>query len=415
MEAVEGLGSAPLLQGQPELQDMGGGAYLLRWWSNSCFFLTDEGAVVFDAGFDITGPLLVKELRRLSEAPVRFIIYGHGHADHAFGAGAFIREAEERGYPRPTVLAQERLPARFDRYRRTRAYQERINRIQFGIPEGLPAFVSEFVYPDRTFRGEHSFRLGGLTFRLREAMGETDDACWLWVPELSCAAVSDLWIWSCPNIGNPLKVQRYELEWAEALEEVATLGAQAVLPGHGPALRGGERIREALGTVARALRFLSEEVVGMLNLGMWPGEILRSFRWPEEFAASPYLAPIYGQPLFAVHGILRRYHGWYDGEPAHLFPPPREEVSRELLSMAGGGRRLLERVRELREKGESLLALHIVNIVAAAEGPEREEAYPLKAELLEELASREESLIARNILLAGAREARGLAGGPSAR
>jgi alkyl sulfatase BDS1-like metallo-beta-lactamase superfamily hydrolase len=388
------------------VEELGGGAHFLRWWFNCCFFVTADGVVVFDTGLDLTGNLVVRELRRVSEAPVRYIIYGHGHADHAFGAAAFLRDAEERGHRRPTVLSQENLPLRFDRYRETLPYQGHINRLQFGIPSEAPQFVREFLYPDETFRESHRLQLGGLTFELRAARGETDDACWMWVPELHCAAVSDLWVWSCPNIGNPLKVQRYELEWAEALEEIAAREPQTVLPGHGPALRGAGKVKEALSVVSRALRHLRGQVLEMLNKGMWPDEILRSFSWPEEFAGSPYLAPIYGNPYFVVQGILRRYHGWYDGNPSHLFPPPRGETASEVLALLKSPQELLKRAQELAKQGKRQLSLQLVDIIIEGGGEGREPALEMKGRLLEELAAEEPSLIARNLYLAGAREAR---------
>lgn len=56
------------------------------------------------------------------------------------------------------------------------------------------------------------FQLGGFTFELHQAMGETDDITWVHVPEHKMVFRDDLFISSCPNIGNPLKVQRYEVE-----------------------------------------------------------------------------------------------------------------------------------------------------------------------------------------------------------
>ena len=107
--------------------------------------------------------------------------------------------------------------------------------------------------------------LGGTTFELRHALGETDDATWVWMPELKTVCVSDLWVWSCPNVGNPFKVQRFALGWAEALEAVAALSPDLMLPGHGAAIAGAEEIKDGCLTVARALRFLDDQVVGQLD------------------------------------------------------------------------------------------------------------------------------------------------------
>jgi glyoxylase-like metal-dependent hydrolase (beta-lactamase superfamily II) len=68
--------------------------------------------------------------------------------------------------------------------------------------------------------------------------GETDDHCYVWIPERGYLFTGDLIIWRAPNCGNPQKVQRYPLEWADALEKMAGLGAEWMFPGHGSWSRG---------------------------------------------------------------------------------------------------------------------------------------------------------------------------------
>ena len=397
------LGSQSLFDGGSGMESFGGGVHMLQLFANTCIIEAAEGIALFDVGLPIDGPRIVEELRAVTDLPVRYIIYGHGHADHAFGTGAVLEDAEERGHPKPVIVAQENLPGRFDRYRRMLPYHEHINRIQFAIPEGIPAFPWDYIYPDRTFRDELTLNLGDVTLELRHARGETDDHVWMWIPERKAVCLSDFWVWSCPNVGNPFKVQRYALEWAQALEDVAALSPELMLPGHGAAIAGASEIADACRTVAAALRFLDGEVVEMLNEGKWQEEILHGFTWPEEFAASPYLAPIYGHPYFVVQALLRQYHGWYDGNPSHLFPSRAGDIAGEVLELAGGPARVLERARALMDAGRTQLALHTVDFVLDAGAEPRREALEVKKALLESLAGEEKSLIARNILLGGVR------------
>jgi alkyl sulfatase BDS1-like metallo-beta-lactamase superfamily hydrolase len=404
MSGDTSLGSQSLFSDAGGMQSFGDGLYMLQLFANICMVETGEGVVIFDAGLPIDGPRIVEELREVTDLPVRYIIYGHGHADHAFATRALLEDAEERGYPKPVIVAHENLPKRFDRYQRMLPYHEHINRIQFGIPEGIPAFPWDYIYPDETFSGETTLSLGGITFELRHARGETDDHVWMWIPEREVACISDFWVWSCPNVGNPFKVQRYALEWAQTLEDVAAKSPGLMLPGHGAAISGAAEVREACLIVARALRSLDEQVVEMLNQGKWQEEILESFAWPEEFAASPYLAPIYGHPYFVVQALLRQYHGWYGGNPSQLFPSPRAELASQMLELAGGADDVMTRARALEQEGRVQLALHLVDLVLDAGAEPRREALELKSSLLESLAEKEKSLIARNIFLGGVRQ-----------
>ena len=383
------------------------GIHLLPLFGNATCVDTGDGLVIVDTCVRGRGPRLLEMIRALSDAPIRYVIYTHGHFDHAFGVWALLEEAERRGRPRPVIVGHEAVRARFDRYLEMAEYTEHINRIQFRVPPEQRIIARDrFHYPDLTYRDELTLPVGGLTLRLRHAKGETDDATWIWIPERRTACVGDLFLWSCPNIGNPFKVQRYEVEWADALEAVAAETPVAMAPGHGPGLLGEAVVREACLDTARALRWLHDEVVRRLNAGMWPEEILREVTaLPPDLAARPYLAPTYGCPTFIVHGILRRYHGWFDGNAAHLFPSPTAEIAREIAALVGP-RRLLDRARALAGGGDGQLALHLVDFVlaAAVEGP-RAEAQGLKAELLAARAGAEPSFIARSILRSGAEAA----------
>jgi alkyl sulfatase BDS1-like metallo-beta-lactamase superfamily hydrolase len=410
MSEDSGLGRQALFFTEGEIEHFGNGVHLLRLFANTCIIETDEGVVLFDVGLEFNGPRIVEEVSAITDKPVRYIVYGHGHADHAFGTQAILADAEARGHPRPVILAHENVVKRFDRYQEMLPYHEHINRIQFGIPEEFPAFSRTYTYPDETYRDEMSFTLGGNVFELRHAMGETDDATWMWVPGLDTVCVSDLWVWSCPNVGNPFKVQRYAVEWAQALEAVAALSPGLMLPGHGGAIADAEKVKDACLTVAGALRFLNDQVVAMLNEGKWPEEILYSFEWPAEFADSPYLAPIYGHPYFIVQALLRQYHGWFDGNASHLFPSSGSEIAGQVLGLADGPDKVLDRARALAQEGKTQLSLHLVDFVLDGAAGPGTEALELKAELLNRLAEGEKSLIARNIFLGGVRQINKLLG-----
>ncbi|GAH19645.1 unnamed protein product, partial [marine sediment metagenome] len=174
----------------------------------------------------MTSSRAVEAIRARTQAPIHTIIYTHGHGDHAFASGAFLEDAKERGHPKPRVIAHELVPQRFDRYKKLAGYNRYINGIQGGRSYAPPKEDLQFLppniaYPDITYSGAMQFRLGGLTFELYHYMGETDDGTWVWIPERKTAIVGDLMVGVCPNIGNPFKLQRYELEWAEGLERVA--------------------------------------------------------------------------------------------------------------------------------------------------------------------------------------------------
>ena len=65
----------------------------LGWNSNSAFVITDDGLLVFDTGSSETiGKALIKTIRTVSKAPIKWVINSHSHGDHWLGNGAFAAE-----------------------------------------------------------------------------------------------------------------------------------------------------------------------------------------------------------------------------------------------------------------------------------------------------------------------------------
>jgi len=398
-----GVPAGALGVGFPQLkvEEVAPKVYCITAFGNVGFVVTDEGVVVVDTALRQMGETIRRDIREVTDAPIHSVIYTHGHYDHAFGVWALLKDAEDRGDPKPRIIGHENVVRRFNRYQELQGQQEFINRIQFGIPAETRGVLRGYHYPDITYRDRFSFRLGDVTFELRFGMGETDDATWVWIPERRVVFAGDFVVWSCPNIGNPFKIQRYETEWAEALEQMASLHPDVLVPGHGPPIQSEEVQRVCLDT-ARALRYLHEEVVKRLNQGAWIEQILEEVRLPEDLAKKPYLAPVYGCPTFLIHGIYRRYAGWYDGNPSHLFPSRTMDIAKEVVPLAGGPEALLNRAKTLKEAGETQLALHLVDFVL--DNPETaslREAHVLKADLLQARADEEPSFIARNIFANG--------------
>jgi len=367
--------------------------------------ITEQGLVVVDTGMPPEGPDRVRRIREHTQAPFHTIIYSHGHGDHVGGVHAFIEDNEKRGFARPRIIGHELVAQRFDKYKMLAGRRSYIGMLQFPTPEMLA--VNEgwqsgtrqrnFVYPDTTFSSEMEFRLGGFTFQISHAPAETDDTIWVWVPERKLAMIGDLLIGGCPNTGNPLKEQRYTLEWTQALEKIAEKKPEFIIAGMG-ALRGKTAVERCQKTAA-LLRYLHEEVIRKLNEGKWIEQILAEIKLPEEMAEDPWLQGNYGHPVFVIHDVYRRYTGWYDGNPSELFPSPGADIAAEVLALAPP-RQLLDRARQLQTSGNAQLALHLTDLVVkgAADAARRKEAMLLKAELLQSRALDVGNFIAGNIM-----------------
>jgi alkyl sulfatase BDS1-like metallo-beta-lactamase superfamily hydrolase len=362
-------------------------------------FDTEAGLVLVDTAGPMFGAHVHAAIRAWSARPLHTVIYSHGHIDHVSGVSVFEAEGE-RGPPL-RVVAHEAVPARFDRYRLTAGYNGIINARQFRLP-GL-AWPTTYRYPDVTYRSELALEVGGVRFELRHGRGETDDHTWTWLPERKVLCTGDLFIWAAPNAGNPQKVQRYPLEWARALREMADLRAELLCPGHGYPIRGADRVRQALTETAELLESLHDQTVAMMNAGARLDDILHGVRAPAHLLARPYLRPIYDEPEFIVRNLWRLYGGWYDGNPARLKPAPESALAVELAGLAGGAARVADRAARLAAQGELALACHLAEIAAQA-APDDAGVHAVRAAVYRRRAEGEASTMARGIYHAAADE-----------
>jgi glyoxylase-like metal-dependent hydrolase (beta-lactamase superfamily II) len=339
------------LSPSPGIAEVADGVSFVPSFANVSAVSTEDGLVLVDTGSSFMAEHIHQTLRTWRPGRLNTAVYSHGHIDHVFGVPVWAAESAAQGWPEPVVVAHEALPARFDRYLMTAGYNGIINRRQFNI-DSLE-WPTEYRYPDRTYRDHLDLDIGGTRAELHHAKGETDDHTWTWFPASRVLCCGDLFIWASPNAGNPQKVQRYPLEWADALRSMLALydrdggGPEVLLPGHGYPVVGADRVRQALSDTAELLENLVEQTLALMNAGARLDEVIHSVRPLDRLMERPYLQPVYDEPEFVVRTVWRLYGGWWDGNPASLKPAPERSLAVELADLAGGPGALADRALSL--------------------------------------------------------------------
>lgn len=381
-------------------EELADGIFYLKSVASVTALDTGDGLVMLDTGSFVDQDNVYGQVRRWRPAtPLAAAVFSHHHVDHVFGTALFEAEAADQGWEAPVVYGHEAMGSHFDRYRRTLGWNTAINVRQFGFPVERFAWPEDYRYPDVTYRDRLQFESGRLHFDLHHARGETDDATWTWVPELRLLHPGDLFIYAVPNAGNPQKVQRYLSDWADALRQMAALGAEVMMSGHGLPIFGADRIRVALTDTAALLDSIEHQTLALMNEGKSLDHILHRVEVPADLRERPYLRPVYDHPQFLVRSVWRRYGGWYDGEPDRLLPAPRADEAREWVELAGGVAAVLARARVLADDGDDglRLACHLVEAASLAD-PQSSAVHALRAEVYERRAGTQESSMARNIM-----------------
>jgi alkyl sulfatase BDS1-like metallo-beta-lactamase superfamily hydrolase len=357
----------------------------------------------------------VSAIRDWSTEPFSHLVYTHGHVDHIGGSFAFAEDADTRGHTPANVVGHENVNVRIDRYTATNDWNIRINQRQFGgirsemglnIGENLQKFL-----PSRTLRANQTFRdvlpmtIGDTKVEMHHARGETDDHLWAWLPDKKWLFAGDFVIWNYPNAGNPQKVQRYALEWAQALRRMIDQGPELLVPAHGLPIEGKARIAAVLDTIASSLETVVSQVLEMMNAGETLDSIIHTVKVPQEVLAKPFMRPLYDEPEFVVRNIWRLYGGWWDGAASRLKPSPDAVLGTELASLAGGTDVLIRRALELVEAGDLRLACHLADFAGWA-APTDPFVHGGRARVYEARRKSELSLMSKGIFRAAERESR---------
>ena len=114
----------------------------------------------------------------------------------------------------------------------------------------------------------------------------------------------------------------------------------------------------------------------------------------------------YGSLNHNVKAVYQRYLGWFDGNPAHLWPHPPQAAGRALRRARRRARtRCSQSARRAFDEGDYRWVAEVVNHLVFAD-PDNAEAKELQARALEQLAFGAENATWRNFFLMGALELR---------
>jgi cyclase len=256
--------------GRPEVREVCDGVYAYiqpdgTWWINNTGFLAGpQGVVSIDTCSTQRRTLAYQAaIASVTPAPVRAVVNTHHHGDHTFGNCLF---------PGAAIIAHERA---------------RDEAIAFGPPVPMPFWDGPdwgdltLDPPFVTFTSELTLHSGDLRAQVRYAgsPAHTTNDSIVWIPERSVLFCGDLVF----NGGTPFVLMGSVTGAIEVLENVILpLGAQTVVPGHGPVFSGTAPIDA---TIAY-LKFVLDTAVRAREDGLSPLDAARETSLGE-YAAWP--------------------------------------------------------------------------------------------------------------------------------
>jgi glyoxylase-like metal-dependent hydrolase (beta-lactamase superfamily II) len=270
------LGASAAAQGRPPIETtkVAGtdNVYIFRNVNHqSMFIVTSDGVIATDPiayGRPTGGQTYVDEIRKVTDKPIKYLIYSHHHYDHIAGGRAF-KDAGAR------IIAHKRVSERL-------------------APLGDP----HTVLPDETFDGKKTITLGGTTLELVYlGPNHSDSNIVMWLPkEKLIFLVDTIPVGAVPGLG---MIDFYPLEAEQFITKVLAMDWDRMIPGHPGQPNGRLGTKEDARNILALIQEASAEMKKLGQDGKCWAQAEKEFKLPKYADWPGYEA---GLPL-----IARRY------------------------------------------------------------------------------------------------------------
>jgi alkyl sulfatase BDS1-like metallo-beta-lactamase superfamily hydrolase len=238
--------------------------------------------------------------------------------------------------------------------------------------------------PTVTFEDRYEFDLGGRPIELLATPGgETIDSLVVWLPHERTLLSGNLFGPIFGHVPNLATIRgdkiRSASEFIQSIDRVRALEPSVLVAGRGSPIRGADAITAQLRRLRDAVEHLLVMTIRGMNQGKSVFELMREVTLPAHLT----LPEGHGKVSWAVRAIWEYYAGWFRCESTtELYPVPPSAVWPDLVDLAGGADLVTGRAAVRLEAGESVEALHLVDI-ALATAPAHETALRLRRKALE--------------------------------
>jgi len=405
------------------------GVYQVRGFdlANISFVKGKTGWIVFD-------PLTSEETARaalelvnkhLGKLPIKAVVYSHSHGDHWGGVRGVVDEADVRA-GKVQIIAPRNFMARAisENVYAGNAMNRRLF-YQYGIllpaspyghaGQGLAQNVSigniTLIAPTRVIDDDiEKLTVDGVRMIFQNTPNtEAPSNMNTYFPDMKL-------LWMAENVtgvfhniytlrGAPV---RDALRWSKYINQALQLfgkEAEVMFASHHWPRWGNERIQEVLRGQRDLYANINNQVLHVANQGVTINQVHNVYETPKGIARNWFNRGYHGSPEHNSRGVINRFLGYWDANPATLIPLSPADSAPLYVEMMGGAKKIMAKSQALYDAGEYFLAQEIMNKLVQAE-PQNQAAKDLLADVFEQIGYQQENPGLRNSYLSGAFELR---------
>ncbi|HUH70426.1 MAG TPA: alkyl sulfatase dimerization domain-containing protein [Mycobacterium sp.] len=406
------------------------GIYQVRGFdiSNVTFVESDTGIIVIDPLVSTevaAAALALYRTHRGGDRRVVAVIYTHSHVDHFGGVLGVTSQAEVDAGAVPVLApegfvehaVQENVYAGPAMTRRatymygTLLPRGPLDQVGCGLGQAPSTGEVAVIVPTIDIRetGE-KHTIDGVEIEFQMAPGtEAPAEMHFYFPRFRALCMAEN---ATHNLHNLLTLRgalvRDPHAWSGYLTEAIDIFADrtdVVFASHHWPTWGRESIVEFLSLQRDMYAYLHDQTLRLLNQGYTGVEIAEMFQMPPALEQAWHTHGYYGSVSHNVKAIYQRYMGWFDGNPARLWPYPPEALAPRYVEAMGGIDRVVELAEAAFESGDFRWAATLLDHAIFTDS-EHAAARAVYSDTLEQLAYGAENATWRNFFMGGATELR---------
>jgi alkyl sulfatase BDS1-like metallo-beta-lactamase superfamily hydrolase len=399
------------------------------------FDLSDISFVRGKTGWIVIDPLVSAEVVRAAwkhfqehvgeGLPVSAVIYSHSHGDHWGGVRGIVDEVAVRSGKIPVIAPRNFMEHTIaenvyagNAMNRRLFYQYGLllpasphGYVGQGLGQAVSRGVNGLIAPTKLVEKDiEEIEVDGIEMVFQdtpntEAPTEMNTYIpgmkALWMAENVIASLHNIYTLRGAPVRNPLNWSKYI---SQALHRFG-MQAEVMFASHHWPRWGNARIQEVLRGQRDLYAHMNNQVLHFANQGVTINEIHNVYEIPKSILAKWDCRGYHGSPQHNSRGVIQRFLGFWDCNPATLIPLSPSDSAPLYVEMMGGAAKILARGRELHDQGKYLLAQEILNKLVQAE-PQNQAAKDLLADVFEQIGYQQENPGLRNSYLAAAYELR---------
>jgi phosphoglycerate dehydrogenase-like enzyme/glyoxylase-like metal-dependent hydrolase (beta-lactamase superfamily II) len=189
---------------------------------NTGWVVFDDYVLILDAGFPLSAKIVVEEVRKTTNKPIRYVFDTHYHGDHSFGNGVYV-DVGATGVAHTLCIRDQRLKNTMGFQQMTESDNELTRRQVAGAKnrDATIGFDSSMEFND----GKHRVVL------LHYGQAHTPGDAMAYLPNEKILFTGD----ACVNGAFNYMGDGDSENWIKVLESLQELDIKTIAPGHGPA------------------------------------------------------------------------------------------------------------------------------------------------------------------------------------